>query len=303
MVSERGHETPALLALRYHSLGDVVLATGVLRELARETGVLVEVGTDARYRCLLEGLPWIRAIHDRKELEAIAQGRGGGPLTASRRLLLARVIDLQGTPGSRRTARQLASTIDRSEPGATRVVRSLARYGLARRWRVAYGDRWPRLPVPHAVERYAETCALPIAQPGDARWHPEMTVLVSERTTALQAVPTLRPWVEEAASGRVRSGSGPLAAVIVGASRRTKAYPTERCRKVAELLMAVGWGVAWIDDPRGEASAPAGAITVRVPLGPLKAILAGADLVISSDSGPMHMAAALGVPVVAIFAS
>jgi heptosyltransferase-1 len=46
---------------------------------------------------------------------------------------------------------------------------------------------------------------------------------------------------------------------------------------------------------------PALNLAGRTDLGTLIALMAGAAVVISTDSGPMHLAAALGTPVVALF--
>ena len=42
---------------------------------------------------------------------------------------------------------------------------------------------------------------------------------------------------------------------------------------------------------------------VGAPLAEVKSLLAGASLFVGNDSGPAHMAAAFGVPVVVIFGS
>ena len=116
-----------ILLLRFHALGDVVLATGVAREVARVSGGPVVFATDPPFVPLLRGLSFVERVLTR---EAVS---GAGRF--------ARVIDLQGTAGSRRLATRIGPT------------RALATRALARRWIVFWGDRWPRLPVPHAIER------------------------------------------------------------------------------------------------------------------------------------------------------
>jgi ADP-heptose:LPS heptosyltransferase len=53
----------------------------------------------------------------------------------------------------------------------------------------------------------------------------------------------------------------------------------------------------------GDDSSPFGAFRVisGAPLSEIKAVIAGASLFVGNDSGPAHVAAALGVPVVVIF--
>ncbi len=118
-----------------------------------------------------------------------------------------------------------------------------------------------------------------------------------------------REWAE--AWVRRYEGSGPLAAVHLGASCPTKRWPVRcfaevvgvlqrkhRCRVVLigaagtrpfarELLLRVSEPV---DDLTGETS-----------LMQTAALLERCDLLISNDSGPVHLAAAVGTPVVSIF--
>jgi heptosyltransferase-2 len=74
------------------------------------------------------------------------------------------------------------------------------------------------------------------------------------------------------------------------ASRLVEKYPKVR--------------VLWFEDPEKEAqfhASPSWLCPVRLPLGELMGVLAKCRLLICNDSGPMHLAAALGVPVVAVF--
>ena len=122
MPRERAENARALL-LRFHSLGDVVLITGVARALAEETGAAIDIGTETRFRSLFAGLPWIDRVWSREELD-------GGPRPGH--VAYDFVLDLQGTAGSHRLARRFGPT------------RSFPRYGLERRWVALWGDRFPR---------------------------------------------------------------------------------------------------------------------------------------------------------------
>lgn len=128
-------------------------------------------------------------------------------------------------------------------------------------------------------------------------------------------------WEAKAAT---EEGAGPLrdrrVALHAGASYGTaKRWPPERFAAVAARMAEEGAVVAWVgaraerdlaETSRREATAalktPAAAARLvnwagKTSLADLLALLATSDLLISNDSGPMHLAGALGVPVAAIF--
>jgi lipopolysaccharide heptosyltransferase II len=103
---------------------------------------------------------------------------------------------------------------------------------------------------------------------------------------------------------------GPLVAIHAGASRPERAWPAERFGEVAGLLAAQGARILVLG---AEADRPAAR---RVLLGAgsrgidavgfggvarMAALLERADLFLGNDSGPMHVAAAVGAPTVAVF--
>lgn len=283
------------LVLRYHSLGDVILATGVVRAL-HDVGFRVEVITESRFADVFTGSPHLAALHSRE-----ADLPGGG---------FDRVVDLQGSPASRR------STAGHG-PRATVRTRS-----AARRWIVLTGDRGLRPAVPHAALRYAEAAFAPTfggpAMPALAQLRPEVFVTTEERAALAALHPEL-----------ATPGPRPRVALLTGASRRSKAYPLASFAAVAHGFAAAGWEVLWVAAPKPStpeeveattlsptrsrpfasvpgaalSTVPAVARSIAVPLGALKALLASVQLAVSGDSGPMHLAAALGVPIVAVFGS
>ena len=90
-----------------------------------------------------------------------------------------------------------------------------------------------------------------------------------------------------------------------------KQWPAEHYRAVARALAGQGWEVAVVglaqDRALGAAIldgiAPAYNLCGETDLAQLTALLAGAALLISNDSGAMHLAAALGTPQLAVFGS
>jgi heptosyltransferase-1 len=95
--------------------------------------------------------------------------------------------------------------------------------------------------------------------------------------------------------------------LVPGARWATKIWPAENFGRVASLVpvrsVVVGSGAdkgiaeKVVESSHGKAVSLAGSTTLTE----LIEIMRGARLVISNDSGPMHIAAAVGVPVIAIF--
>ncbi len=94
---------------------------------------------------------------------------------------------------------------------------------------------------------------------------------------------------------------------VPGARWTTKIWPAENFGKVASLVpvrsVVVGSGADKGIAEKVVASSLGKAVSVagKTSLTELIEIMRGARLAVSNDSGPMHIAAALGVPVVAIF--
>lgn len=115
------------------------------------------------------------------------------------------------------------------------------------------------------------------------------------------------------AADRLLAGlSGSKVALNVGASTRYKQWPLEYWAEVARHLCARGAGVILVGGPSEvdqvrkveqavENSARLLNLAGQTDLRQLAAVLARCDLVVSGDTGPMHIAGAVGTPVVAIF--
>jgi len=154
----------------------------------------------------------------------------------------------------------------------------------------------PTQPV-HAVERY-----LALASAVDATDPvPEFHIALSPEELAAAK--------SHLAACRVPPGCRRV--VLHPAARwRTKLWEVSRWRELARTLLAEGLGV--ILTGSGEDSVIAEGICAdlqprplslvgRLTLKQLVAVLQDVDLMISVDSGPMHIAAAVGTPVVALF--
>ncbi|MGH7566963.1 MAG: glycosyltransferase family 9 protein [Gemmatimonadota bacterium] len=104
----------------------------------------------------------------------------------------------------------------------------------------------------------------------------------------------------------------PLAALVVGTSRSAKEWPADRWARLAESLHRdLGYEVCIVgsDRPAERARALEVVGLSRVPviderrddLRRLLWLLDGAAIVVSPDTGPFHMAVALGVPSVGLY--
>ncbi|MCA9756188.1 MAG: glycosyltransferase family 9 protein [Candidatus Eisenbacteria bacterium] len=286
------------LVLRYHSLGDVVLTTGVVRAL-HQAGHVVDVVTEAAFVPIFDGLPYVARTWTREEWEAYARGGAAPAVDASAPhsnldAEFTRIVDLQGSPSSRSATVGYASRV-----GATRTAvntRSFARRLLVLRGNVDPGGR-----IPHAALRYAEAARHDAVPPLTALY-PEMRVTAEDQAalTGERADLSVEHGVGQTGSHR------PRLALLTGASRKSKAYPFQRFAQVGSSFLERGWDVLWVEAPNAEPAPDryAGAFRrVAVSLRALKAVLASVDLAVSGDSGPMHLATAFGVPVVAVFGS
>ena len=98
-------------------------------------------------------------------------------------------------------------------------------------------------------------------------------------------------------------GPRPVAVIHPFASAAEKAWPIDRFLALARHLRGEG-GVepVFIAGPGDDTSQLSAFRTLSgAPLGEVKSLLASASLFVGNDSGPAHMAAAFGLPVVVLF--
>ncbi|RZS91531.1 ADP-heptose:LPS heptosyltransferase [Motilibacter rhizosphaerae] len=121
----------------------------------------------------------------------------------------------------------------------------------------------------------------------------------------------LRVVVSEAAREQAAAAlgaTGPYAVVLPGASCSSRRWPAARFRELGGLLTAEGLHVVVAGTPKEralvEAATPAGgtALVGALGLDGLAALLEGAALAVTNNSGGMHLADAVRVPLVALFA-
>ncbi|HEY7855068.1 MAG TPA: lipopolysaccharide heptosyltransferase II [Terriglobales bacterium] len=115
------------------------------------------------------------------------------------------------------------------------------------------------------------------------------------------------------AGWRERFAGAPLVAVHVGATFGTaKRWLPERFAAIAAQCVARGWQVAFIggkgerelaEQVRVQGGGGGVNLAGETNLTELIGLLAASSALVANDSGPMHLAAAVGTPVVALFGS
>lgn len=105
--------------------------------------------------------------------------------------------------------------------------------------------------------------------------------------------------------------SQPWVLIHPGATAESRRYPPEGFAAVADRLVQQGYqiiftGSEWegelIDRIQAMMTVPSYSLACRLSLGELVALIAVAPLLISNNTGPVHIAAAVGTPVVDLYA-
>ncbi len=276
-------EPSSILVIRYSALGDVVLATSILDPLrARFPEARIEWVTDPLYAPLLDGLPQLAAVHGLRRGGGSGSGEEAGTLDLRSRLRgrFDLAVDLQNKVRSAVLARAAAPR---------RLVFRRRSFGRAL---LALLGSDPPLARAHATRLYAEVLRpLGIEGPGPMHVH------LSSRAQAL-------------ADEALRGARPPIVALAPGARWATKRWPAERFADVAAALVRRGASVALTGGPADRDAFAAFAAAARVPvaadlsslpLDALAAALARVQLLVSCDSGPVHLASAVGTPALVLF--
>ncbi|MDH5198624.1 MAG: glycosyltransferase family 9 protein [Gemmatimonadota bacterium] len=260
-----GH--PSVLVIRFGALGDVVLTTPLLRAIGRAfPAARITFVTKTAWVPLLASHPHVARV------EALAPGE---PVHA----LAARLRDTRWD-----------HRIDLHGSLRSRVLRILT----GGRW---HGWHKPRLQravrvwtglavgsVPPVAEQYFGAVGHLGLEPDGG---PPMVVATEQDAArAAEVMPPER-----------------FVALAPGAAHATKRWPGRHWDRVVELL--AHWGVPCVIVGTAEDAhrvTARGAITAcGVGLGATAALLRSASVVIAGDSGLMHLATAVGTPVVALF--
>ncbi|GJQ28740.1 MAG: ADP-heptose--LPS heptosyltransferase [Phycisphaerae bacterium] len=279
-------------------VGDAVMATPTLRAVRQAfpgifIGGLCRPGIDE----VLAGTPFFDELHVER-----AQGVMGPKFVAAKvrprrydtALLLtnsfstALIVRIAGIP------RRI---------GYDRDARGLL---LTDKMKAARRGRFEWAPV-SAVEYYwslASRFLLPASRVGGAALGPLELALTPAQRAAGEAI------LAAAGVGR----SHPLAVLVPGGNNPAKHWPLDHYAAMGSRLLDQGWDLALNGSP-GERdltarlasilAAPPGRVAdlaaAGITPGSLKAVVASAGLMIANDTGPRHIAAAFGVPLVSLF--
>lgn len=282
-----------ILAVRLGGIGDIVLAIPALRRIRQALGASsLTLLTDTRYLSLVD---LIRDIDDAIEVDRIAMERESwirrgrdlihlGLELRSRRFDLA--IDLHGFP---------ESNLFCGFSGARHRV------GIRRSDKVylhACFDLEPAGVDPgmHLEDVYAAVAGRLVGEAGTLNESP-----------LLEVPDALRAWA------RQTLGPGPIVSLFVGASRRKHRWTAPGFAEVARFARDhLGASVSVLAGTTPVEKALAEEILAEVgasdrirllkdrTLSELAAVISESDLMVSNDSGPMHIGSALGVPTVGI---
>lgn len=171
-------------------------------------------------------------------------------------------------------------------------------------------DRW--LPYREPVNRrlaLLEVAGLAGAWPGPMPL-PELAVTDVDRHKAAQALPPLPPLPQPLSQPLSPPSGKRLVILQPGATDPRRRWPAARFAALGDLLVEAGMQVAVNGAPDEAALVQAVAGAMRrhatalagvLDLSGLCGLLERAALVVSNDTGPLHLALALGVPSVGIF--
>ena len=136
----------------------------------------------------------------------------------------------------------------------------------------------------------------------------EFLALVGAATEGEPPAPVLRP---PGGRDRDRAGAELVVALFPGANGESRRWPAGRFSALAGRLAEAGIRVRVLGGPgeerlteivtrAGRAYGECEDLGGRTDLAGLADVLAGCDALVTNDTGPMHLAAALGTPVVAL---
>lgn len=271
------------LVYRLSALGDVILTTGALKVWHETYGWRFHVITKDAFAPVFDGNPVVDRV---VPFDGAAMSM---PDLARRFAALASeykgwgLLDLHGTPRSALLRLLWKGPVRRS-----------VKFSLERRLFLAgkgalYGKRLRALNVP---QRYA--LAVEKTPPPVSALVPAMYVQDAEREWA-------KSFLANLSGDDVLRKTAARVALHPFAAHRDKAWPKENFTALCALIERSG--LEWLVIGTGEALFPGDErdLTNRTSLRQSAALLACCAALVTGDSGPMHMATAVGTPVIGLF--
>lgn len=268
-----------ILVIKLSSLGDLAHALPAVHALGERTGAAIDWVVQPEYASLVRAVPGVERTIEFPRRNAVRAGWKF--LRELRRERYDAVVDLQGL---------LKSAI------VSRLARGAVRYGpaWAREGSHIFYDVRPAKRSGSRAHAVAELL--------------DVVDRVAERSVNESVPPA--PRFAGAATG---GASGPRVAIAPFSRWETKNWPLDRFAELGRRLVAeMGCEIRIVggagDAEQGEALArligeAARSLCGKTDLPGMCSLLKSMDLLVTVDSGPMHWADAMGVPLVAIFGS
>jgi heptosyltransferase-1 len=269
-----------ILIVRLGSLGDLVHTLPAASALRRANPAAeIDWLVDQPHRDFLELVPVISSL-------VVLERRGAGGWLAAMKTMRARAydlaIDFQGLVKSAALARL----------SGARKVAGFSRAALRERLAASFYTDHVEVPEGSHVVRKNLAMAAALGAATDALEFP-----IGEVSS-------------QAVASFVAADARPFALINPGAAWPNKRWPPDRLGAVAAHLLdrhklpsVVLWGPGERDAADQVVGASAGAARLAPPTGlkDLIAIARHARLIVSGDTGPLHIASAVGVPAIALF--
>ncbi len=280
------------LAVRLGHMGDVVLTTGVLLYLGERFDWRFHVLTRPEWMCIFKGHPFVDQVIpfvDKKTIRKNTAHSENLPLVPTSFYRLRKdhkgfgLLDLHGNLRSRMLGLCWSGPVAR-----------YPKYGMERRIFLMSKGSWRFKPLRSTTvaQRYALAVLNKAPAAGDLlpRVFLDPEELVSARQTLAQT-----------SSNKASSSPGGTVALHPFASHAQKTWPSDYWHDLVNLLDKNN--IPWVAIGHGPAMFPGRPedLIGRTSLRETCAILAGCKALVTADSGPMHLAAAVDTPVIALF--
>ena len=270
-----------MVAVRFSSMGDVVLTTGVLLDWHKKHGTMFTVITKEAFEPIFDHHPAVLNVigFDENDLHGQTQAMNFRGLMEKYRD--SPLLDLHRNLRSAMMARIWRDAII-----------CYNKMSLARRlflWSKGrfFGEELRRYNVP---QRYALGLYDKEDVPSAAELRPCIFLSQDEKARAEEQLAPLR------------TEGAPLVALHPFATHDAKSWPVDVWLRFASLLRQEGIGYFWVGQgeelPEEENSR---SFVNKTGLRELCALIGAADVLVTGDSGPMHIATATGTPALAMF--
>lgn len=258
---------PRVLLVRFSSLGDVVLTAPAVRTIhARYPEAHITFATKAVWAPIAERIPGVDRV------VTLELGESVRDFAARLDRPFDHQVDLHASLRSAALRRRLGGRWGMYRPQA-----------LRRRWMAWRHRTSPALaPVPERYVRAAREAGLDVTADGHAA----------------RLIPT-----DDDHGQAALVATGMYVVLCPGAAHANKRWPSGHWHTLAAELRVRGVAVVATGTlgERHLLADPGVRDAFGLPLGPTAALLAGARVVVTNDSGLMHLATAVATPVVAVF--